>query len=296
MKPTGLRLSLALYRVTRNRSYLAQAERTLFNELALNQFATGDYGHRSRGEGEGHVQPGFVAMGGWAQAWWCCLFHGMRAVEEVMRTVFAEEQGATAYLLPVDGRGTSAGVDWVSESRLETDSKVTLRVEKTRGGSSVLRVRVPEWASVEASINGGAVTAAESDWLQLERGWRAGDRVELRYRMRTRAEEYRPPEAFRALAGRVLLWHGPWLLAVDRQASPNFFDEPHDRNQIELPAAGASSLAAGAATSNAFTIPVAHFALNYPAGRLSGATAEGTASSLGRTDRCPLPRPGSSCL
>ena len=42
-----LRLSLDLWEITRQPRYLEQAERTLFNELAMNQFHTGDYGHHT---------------------------------------------------------------------------------------------------------------------------------------------------------------------------------------------------------------------------------------------------------
>ena len=40
-----LRLNLALYRATGEEKYLATAESLVFNEFAMNQFATGDYGH-----------------------------------------------------------------------------------------------------------------------------------------------------------------------------------------------------------------------------------------------------------
>jgi hypothetical protein len=41
-----VRLSLSLWRATGKQKYLEAAERAVFNELAFNQFATGDFGHR----------------------------------------------------------------------------------------------------------------------------------------------------------------------------------------------------------------------------------------------------------
>jgi DUF1680 family protein len=252
-----LRLSLALYRVTRKPAYLDEAERTLFNELAFNQFSNGDFGHRSRTEADVAPRPGFVSIGGAAHAWWCCLFHGLRALEEVLGGVFVEQQGATAFVLPVDGHAKSAGVEWVSESSLEQNGRILIRAATADGRKSALRVRVPGWAHVTAN----AASTNEPGWLVIDRAWKKGDTVELRYEMATRVEQYQPPEPFRALAGNVLIWHGPWLLAADSASSPNFFDEPHVQNQIELPTTGKWTAVAEAPAP--FTVPVAHFEIGY---------------------------------
>ena len=232
-----LRLSLALYRATGKPAYLARAERVLFNELALNQFSDGDFGHRLRSEDEAAAQPGFVSAGGAAHAWWCCLFHGLRALEEVLAAAFVEQHGATAFILPVDGRGHSAGVDWISQSRLDEDGTIELRVAAASGAASALRIRLPEWARLDATLNGQPAGKPDGAWLVLEHAWQTGDRILLRYHMQTRLESYPVSKPFERLAGRVLLFHGPWLLAVDRDTSPRFFDEPSSENRLRLPVA-----------------------------------------------------------
>jgi len=133
---------------------------------------------------------------------------------------------------------------------------VTLRVEKG-AGAATLRVRVPEWGSVEATIGNSAAGRVEGEWLRLDRVWKAGERVELRYRMKTRSE------AFERQA--MTLWHGPWLLGVDRAASPAFFHEPHLANRVLLPA-NVTVLPTGTLTENTFTVPVAHFEIGYEPG------------------------------
>jgi hypothetical protein len=64
----------------------------------------------------------------------------------------------------------------------------------------------------------------------------------------------------------VAVLHGPWLLAVDEAASPNYFDEPSIQNQVQLPSTGDVKLDAderptGPATP--FSAPVAHLKLRF---------------------------------
>jgi DUF1680 family protein len=249
-----LRLSLVLYRATRKPAYLAEAERTIFNEFAFNQFANGDFGHRSRAEIDAQAGPGFISAGGAAHAWWCCLFHGLRALEEVLGTVFMEDQGATTFLLSVDGRAKSAGIEWESVSSLEQNGRIVIRAVAASGKSSTLRVRIPEWAHLSASVPS---TSADG-WLSIERAWKTGDTVELRYDMKPRIETYQPPRPFEKLAGRVLIWHGPWLLAADSFHAPTFFDEPHPANRVKL-----DSLKAVVEPARPFSVPVAHYEVEY---------------------------------
>jgi Beta-L-arabinofuranosidase, GH127 len=68
-----LRFSLALWQATGNPKYLSMAERTTFNEFTLNQFATGDFGHRVLTE-TGVTADGLRAPGGAAPFTVCVVF------------------------------------------------------------------------------------------------------------------------------------------------------------------------------------------------------------------------------
>src|SRR5260370_33141274 len=80
-----LRLSLDLWRATGDAKYLEQAERTLFNEFRLNQFASGDFGHHTLSAGG--IAPPF------ARAWWCCKLHSLRALSARFRQSLHEQNG-----------------------------------------------------------------------------------------------------------------------------------------------------------------------------------------------------------
>jgi DUF1680 family protein len=71
-----LRLSLGLYRATSDAKYLAAAEHVAFNDFAMNQAATGDFGHA---ELDAAGVPFIVPV----RAWWCCTLHGLRAFADL---------------------------------------------------------------------------------------------------------------------------------------------------------------------------------------------------------------------
>jgi DUF1680 family protein len=232
-----LRLSLDLWRATGNRKYLEAAEHTLFNEFAYNQFHTGDFGHHVASDnGYGPV---------FARAWWCCTFHGLRAMVDVLENAFREENGAVEYNLPVDGR--TGGVR--ARSSLERDGTVRLEVSRA---IARLRLRVPEWAeSVTVSVDGRKAGAAPREGY-VEIAVEAGDTVAIQYALRTGVVRNKE-------GNKVAVFRGPWLLAADEAASPAYFDEPMVQNQVSLP----PQPRAHATGAGPFSVPAAHMELRY---------------------------------
>jgi DUF1680 family protein len=255
-----LRLTLALWRLTGKREYLEQAERTLFNEFAMNQFDSGDFGHRpisATGTPVGHGSDG----GGTARAWWCCTLHGLRAFPDVLDAVFREDAGALYYNLPVDGRGKAGGLALAADSTLERDASIRLRVTASDGRPRAIAVRQPAWAAkIAFSLNGVAVAPVQrGGYLRVSGNWKSGDTLVLRYQMKTRAERT-------AANKRVALFHGPWLLAIDDQLSPGFQDEPRAENRLRIAIASDGSVDLDRARpthAEPFTVPEARFRVNY---------------------------------
>ena len=97
-----VRLGLHLWRRTGRRETLAAAERCLFNHFFFNQFATGDFGHRT------------VFKNGWrpseqpGMAWWCCTMHGYRAFADVLQSIVTRDGEALRVNLYVEGSWSDA--------------------------------------------------------------------------------------------------------------------------------------------------------------------------------------------
>jgi DUF1680 family protein len=254
-----IRLSLALWRITRNPEFLAEAELTLFNEYAMNQFSTGDYG--SRVISYSGISNGTDTDGaGTARCWWCCTLHGLRAYRDIFEAVFHEDGGDLWYDLPVDGRGNARGFGVAAESALQASAAIHLRVTSADARPHTLFIRAPDWAqSLAISVNGvTAPVAVGGMYRQLKRVWKMGDRIEIGYRMRTRSVPI--PKT-----GRFAIFHGPWLLAADEWTSPFFWDEPNARNLLRIAAAPGSTVQLDRVSvpGGRFSVPTAHFRATY---------------------------------
>lgn len=69
---------------------------------------------------------------------------------------------------------------------------VTLAVHPERAATFPLALRIPEWATdATVAVNGTAVAGAKAgQFLRIEREWRAGDRVEVRFPMAVRLSHW----------------------------------------------------------------------------------------------------------
>lgn len=257
-----LRLNLGLWAETRKARYLENAELTLFNEFAMNQFHTGDFGHRAFNE------HGIEAV--YARAWWCCTLHGLRAFPEVFKTAFHTEPRGLCYDLPVDGEGRLDGLLVRADSQLAQDASVTLTVAGSDGREHALTVRQPAWVSaLQFRLGQRALGVVVKDGrAEIRRAWKKGDTLRVGYVLRTRA-------VTQPGSKRLAFMHGPWFLGVDEPNSPTFFDEPSQLNRIALPSAAANGdlqftrAVEGPVKHLPFSVPVAHLKLDYLPGGYS---------------------------
>jgi DUF1680 family protein len=212
-----LRLSLALWNATGKPKYLEMAERTLFNEFAFNQFATGDFGHRVYSE---TGLPGAGAV----RAWWCCTLHGLRAFPDIQSTAFRREPDGLSFDLPLDSTVESKALSAEARSTLALDGTVTISILSE--GKARLSIRKPEWSSaIAVKINNQPAESPLVDgYLQLLRQWKPGDTVAVQYSMTLRKEP--------AGNGRVAYFYGPWLLGAGAHDNPEYFNELTADNRL----------------------------------------------------------------
>jgi DUF1680 family protein len=261
-----VRLSLALWQLTGKSKYLEMAERSVFNELAMNQFLTGDFGNRV-------FAPTGVAQRNASRAWWCCTLHGLRCLPDVAEAAFRNDRSLTVaapkreaagtlyYDLPVDGRGRAGDLRMTAESHLGSDGTVALTVVAAGPGEQAVEIRRPEWARTIAVRVGGSKqeTVERGAAFRTARRWKKGDRLTVRYEMRTRA--VRKPKS-----ERIALFHGPWLLGIDEAASPAYYEELRSQNRLAVelgPGDEAVLTRAGAPRPGRFAVPAAQFEVSY---------------------------------
>jgi DUF1680 family protein len=244
-----VRLNLALWKATANQRYLATAERAIFNELAFNQYATGDFGHRV------YTDTGLPAAGA-VRAWWCCTLHGLRCFPDIEESVFRSTDGALHYDLPLDGQIKTSDLTAAAESNLARDGSVRITMTESGKGVSPLVMCKPDWAQrIDLQLNGNAVEIRETNgFVRLERHWTAGDVVELKYAIELRTM---PP-----VEDRVAFWYGPWLLGAAAADNPAYFNELTSENRL-LGSPSSIPVPVGASEARAFSVPVAATRFRY---------------------------------
>jgi DUF1680 family protein len=238
-----LRLSLGLYRATSDLKYLAAAERVAFNEFAMNQAATGDFGHANL---DAAGVPFIVPV----RAWWCCTLHGLRAFADLHSHVF-RGNGSEVFLdLPIDGKFRSDGIELSASSTLGIDRMIHIEVLSARNGAS-LSVGHPQWAHGIALFRDSIPVAG----LRVP-SIRAGERIRVLYAMEPRIET---ANRVQSLPNRHAFFYGPWLLGVSSHHQPTYFNELETENKL-----AADSLAAmPGENSSAFDVPAARSSCTF---------------------------------
>jgi DUF1680 family protein len=243
-----VRLSLSLWKATGGARYLAMAERTIFNDFAFNQFATGDFGHRL------YSETGLPANGS-ARAWWCCTLHGLRCFPDIYRSAFRSQDGGVYFDLPVDGRMETAALSVFATSSLAHDKTVKITISSAGDAPASLRIRKPEWAQkLDLQLNSSSIqSTAESAYSHIYRRWQSGDVLTVQYGMQLRSE----PSG----KGRIAYSYGPWLLGAPESDNPFYFNELTSDNRM-LEVAEKSPFSAKQPVRQ-FAVPVAETTFRY---------------------------------
>ncbi len=219
-----VRLNLSLWKATAKPKYLEMAERATFNELALNQSATGDFGHRV------FTDTGLSGDAA-ARAWWCCTLHGLRYFPDVQASAFRGKGGALYFDLPIDsnlqnGHVPSSSLSAISTSSLGQDGTVGIMITEAGESAASLFIRKPEWASAVSVLVNGSVTNSllEGGYASIHRQWKRGDIVTVNYAMSLQSNS--------AFQKRMTFSHGPWLLGAPAVDNREYFNELTTDNRL----------------------------------------------------------------
>jgi DUF1680 family protein len=241
-----VRLNLQLWKATSNSKYLASAERAIFNELAFNQFSTGDFGHRV------YTETGLPAAGA-ARAWWCCTLHGLRCFPDIYENAFRSTSSGISYDIPVNGKIESPALSAIAEPDLSHTGTVRIRITKASKERARLAIRKPEWAE-SVQLRGQNVTrisAIDTNYVGVEKVWTGAEIIEIKYAMKLRSEPSgNDREAF---------WYGPWLLGASATDNPAYFNELTTENRL----LGTPASISGLGAQPSFSVPIAATQLGY---------------------------------
>jgi hypothetical protein len=225
-----IRLSLHLYRLTRNLQYLERAEFAMYNALYFNQFITGDFGHHTFDGISSHSNT-FNA------AWWCCTMAGLRAMQIIKRDGFIESRNDTIRVNLFLDTDYSDNEIAFSASRGTPHGEFhsyEISLQRMVPGKTLF-IREPSWVSeTEIYVNGKpAACTGNTGGLTLNSLPAAGDEIEIR--MKYQMQLLVPGKS--AVPLRDLeksttgaLCYGPLIMAIDNNMDFTFLSEPNNNS------------------------------------------------------------------
>jgi len=149
------------------------------------------------------------------QSFWCCTGSGVEEYSKLNDSIYwRDDEGLYVNLfVPSELDWAEKGFKLRQETKYPESPSTTLTVTAARPGALAMRLRVPGWlkSAPTVKLNGKALdaSAAPGSYLTLNRGWKAGDKVEMELPM------YLHIEAMPDDATMQAVLYGPLVLAGD---------------------------------------------------------------------------------
>ncbi|HWA25150.1 MAG TPA: beta-L-arabinofuranosidase domain-containing protein [Lacunisphaera sp.] len=146
-------------------------------------------------------------------SFWCCVGTGMENHAKYADTIFAHDaRGLFVNLfIPATVRWQERGVTLTQQTAFPEEEVTRLAIRSARPESFALRIRHPGWArgALTVTVNGQPApdTSQPGSYLELQRTWQDGDRVEVRLPLSLHTE------ALPGASDTVAILYGPIVLA-----------------------------------------------------------------------------------
>jgi DUF1680 family protein len=152
-------------------------------------------------------------------SFWCCVGTGMENPARYGETIYARQGDALLVnlFLASEVAWREKGLELRQETRFPDENRTRLALRLEKPVRLALRVRHPGWANgpLDVSVNGRvvAIDSRPSSYASIEREWRDGDVVEVRFPMALWTEAMPDDPSV------VAFLYGPIVLAADLGAS-----------------------------------------------------------------------------
>jgi uncharacterized protein len=209
---TWLQFNAQLLRLTGEARFAEQLEHVVLNQLFGAQQCDGSaWGYYVQMEGK---KPYSSTLDGH-----CCLSSGPRGVALI--PTFAWTTDAQGIVVNLYNAGHAnlvlkdqTHVSFSSDTLFPGTDQVRLKIDPSAASDFSVKLRIPAWcAGPKVAVNGRKVsTQSQADgYLQIQRTWKAGDRIDLTLKM-----EPRVVVGDHKNAGKAAVLYGPLVLAADQ--------------------------------------------------------------------------------
>ncbi len=204
-----LKLAERLYALTGEKCYMEYYESAFFNAILGSQDPETGMTTFFQPMESGY----FKAFADPFSNFWCCTGTGMESFTKLNCGIYhqAEEELYVNLYIASKLRAENFGVLLTQNTSMEQVEEVSFAIEAEKPTRFVLCLRVPEWAGEEITLTlNGSVPeyAMTGGYMRLDREWKSGDRVELRFAPEVKLHSL--PDKPNAVAAT----YGPFVLAA----------------------------------------------------------------------------------
>lgn len=228
-----IRLSLHLYQLTGELSYLERAEFAIYNALFFNQYFTGDFGSHHINHIESYSKIT-------SACWWCCTMSGMRAFQSISNYLTENINGKTKINFYLDTDYSAGDISFdISKGKMVDDYHTyNIHFEKTEDIQQPLMLRIPSWASdFRVTVNGQEADAkTDNNYFLIDSKFNSGDILQVKMKYKTTLilpdKQIRLIKQVKSPVDGALCY-GPHIMAIDGKLDYTFLSEPIN-NQIYI--------------------------------------------------------------
>ncbi len=184
-----LRLSMALFLDNNDVSYLDYYERTLYNHILSTQ-------HPEKG---GFVyftpiRPNHYRVYSQPEtSMWCCVGSGIENHTKYGELIYSHSESAVFVnlFIPSELNWKEKGLQLIQKNNFPNENTTELELKLNKKQTFSLNIRYPKWAeNIKILVNGKAevVKANPSEYINLNRNWKNGDKIVVQFTMNTKLE------------------------------------------------------------------------------------------------------------
>ena len=184
-----LRLSMALFLDNNDASYLDYYERTLYNHILSTQ-------HPEKG---GFVyftpiRPNHYKVYSQPEtSMWCCVGSGIENHTKYGELIYShsDKNVFVNLFIPSELNWKEKGIQLIQKNNFPNENATELELKLNKKQTFSLNIRYPKWAeNIKVLVNGKAelVKANPSEYINLNRNWKNGDKIVVQFTMNTKLE------------------------------------------------------------------------------------------------------------
>jgi len=238
-----IRLSLHLYKLTQDISFLERAEFAVYNAFYFNQYFTGDFGCH---EISNHSSDSDFMQA----AWWCCTMAGLRAMQIIKEDYCVSNRDGNIKLnlfLETDYSDNQLEFSVSRGEMAEEFHFFDIRITKAENPQRPLYLRKPTWTGeTKILLNGKEINPKlKEGYFLLENEIKKGDLLQVGMKYQTRVIL---PDKSTILLSDITkpvtgaLCYGPYIMTIDNKLDYTFLSEPNNNMIYSHTVANASGV------------------------------------------------------